>query len=361
MTNYIYLLQEREFIKTNEKIYKVGMTQKENFERFNQYPKGSVLLFQIICHDCKNMEVQVIKQFKEKFIQRKDIGSEYFEGNYKSMIDIIYSTVKSEEENVTTEIKQCEQQQMLSEEAETKMHLKDLCKKLLEKNMKLNKKVNKIENTYICETCNKSYASIFSLSNHKRISHADKKDNKENVKKSLTCEFCYKTFNNRPAKCIHKKTCKPDHTEINEVETLKNTVNELKILDNKQIHFNKNLPEYSNIFITNMKDDLAYVFDGKQFISVRKNEILNELIDIHTKEINFSLEKNKCDMNQKCVGRLEKFLNMLNDDDTKFTDQENKRTYPSYKAYKINSIKLMIYNNSEKFNLSKKLNQTAEE
>jgi hypothetical protein len=92
MTNYIYLLQEREFIKTNEKIYKVGMTQKENFERFNQYPKGSVLLFQIICHDCKNMEVQVIKQFKEKFIIRKDIGSEYFEGNYKSMIDIIYST-----------------------------------------------------------------------------------------------------------------------------------------------------------------------------------------------------------------------------------------------------------------------------
>ena len=104
MTNYVYLLQEREFIKTNEKIYKVGMTQKENFERFNQYPKGSVLLFQIICHDCKNMEVQVIKQFKEKFIQRKDLGSEYFEGNYKSMIDIIYSTVKSEEENVDTSV-----------------------------------------------------------------------------------------------------------------------------------------------------------------------------------------------------------------------------------------------------------------
>lgn len=108
MTNYIYLLQEREFIKTNEKIYKVGMTQKENFERFNQYPKGSVLLFQIICHDCKNMEVQVIKQFKEKFIKRKDIGSEYFEGNYKSMIDIIYSTVKSEEENIVTSVVEVE-------------------------------------------------------------------------------------------------------------------------------------------------------------------------------------------------------------------------------------------------------------
>ena len=31
----------------------------------------------------------------------------------------------------------------------------------------------------------------------------------------------------------------------------------------KQIHFNEELPEYSNIFITNMKDDLAYIFNGK--------------------------------------------------------------------------------------------------
>ena len=39
---------------------------------------------------------------------------------------------------------------------------------------------------------------------------------------------------------------------------------------------------------------------------------------------------------------------MLNDDDTKFTDQDNHRTYTSYKAYKINSIKLLIYNESDK-------------
>jgi len=67
----------------------------------------------------------------------------------------------------------------------------------------------------------------------------------------------------------------------------------------KQIHFNEELPEYSNIFITNMKDDLAYVFNGKQFISVRKNVMLNELIDVHTKEINLSLEKNKNKINDK--------------------------------------------------------------
>ena len=116
----------------------------------------------------------------------------------------------------------------------------------------------------------------------------------------------------------------------------------------KQIHFNETIPEYSNIFITNMKDDLAYIFNGKQFISVRKNETLTDLIDTHVKEINLSLEKNKNKLNEKYVIRLEKFLDMLNNDDEKFTDQENQRTYPSYKAYKLNSIKLLIYNGSDK-------------
>ena len=76
--NYIYLVQLREFINT--KIYKVGMTKKENYTRFNQYPKGSVLLFQMICNDCKNIEKQTIKLFKETFKHKRELGNEYFEG-----------------------------------------------------------------------------------------------------------------------------------------------------------------------------------------------------------------------------------------------------------------------------------------
>jgi hypothetical protein len=97
MTNYIYLLQEREFIKTKENVYKIGMTKKENCKRFNQYPKGSILLFQIICNNCKNIETQIIELFKEKYIQRRDIGSEYFEGSYKNMIEFMYQYVKNED------------------------------------------------------------------------------------------------------------------------------------------------------------------------------------------------------------------------------------------------------------------------
>ena len=95
VTNYIYLLQEREFIKTTENIYKVGRTKKENHLRFNQYPKGSILLFQMICNHCENIEGLIIKIFKDKFNQRKDIGNEYFEGDYHMMIDIIYSEIKN--------------------------------------------------------------------------------------------------------------------------------------------------------------------------------------------------------------------------------------------------------------------------
>lgn len=97
IVSYIYLLQEREFIKTNENIFKVGMTKKENYGRFNQYPKGSILLFQMICNDCSFFEKKIIKIFKNEFIHRKDIGNEYFEcKDYNIMIDIIYSTIKND-------------------------------------------------------------------------------------------------------------------------------------------------------------------------------------------------------------------------------------------------------------------------
>jgi len=116
----------------------------------------------------------------------------------------------------------------------------------------------------------------------------------------------------------------------------------------KQVHFNENHSEYNNVFITNMKDDTAYIFDGKKFILVWKKEMLNELIDTHTNEINISLEKNRNKLNQSYVTRLEKFLDMLNDDDTKYTEGCNDKTYPNYKAYKIDEIKLLIYNESDK-------------
>ena len=103
--NYIYLLQEREFIKTNENIYKIGKSNAKNLTRFKQYPKNSVLLFQSICNNCNIMEKIIIKVFKKKFIRRKDIGNEYFEGDYEKMINIINLKIRKYKKLINKYIK----------------------------------------------------------------------------------------------------------------------------------------------------------------------------------------------------------------------------------------------------------------
>jgi hypothetical protein len=120
----------------------------------------------------------------------------------------------------------------------------------------------------------------------------------------------------------------------------------------KQVHFNEDFPEYNNVFITNMRDNLAYVFNGDKFISIHKNEMLNDLIDQHTNEINISLEKNKNKVAQQTIEIIENLIDKLNNNENKFTDNNNNKTFDTYKAYKSEVLKLLIYNNSNKKKLS---------
>jgi len=98
---YIYLLKEREFVKSGEDVYKIGKTCQANLARFANYPKGSVLYYQIICDDCTECENALINMFKIKYIHRNhDIGNEYFQGNYVSMIDDIHCVVMKQCKNI---------------------------------------------------------------------------------------------------------------------------------------------------------------------------------------------------------------------------------------------------------------------
>ena len=95
--HYIYLIHTREFINSIKKIYKVGKTTQEPTKRIKQYPKGSKILLITNCIDCHKDEKEILKLFKRKYIQRKDIGNEYFEGDYNEMITDINQIVKSGE------------------------------------------------------------------------------------------------------------------------------------------------------------------------------------------------------------------------------------------------------------------------
>lgn len=80
LMGHIYVLIEREFLKTKETIYKVGCTNNLQ-RRFSQYPKGSVVLFTEAVMDYKAIERKLLNALLStpEIKQAKDIGSEYFD------------------------------------------------------------------------------------------------------------------------------------------------------------------------------------------------------------------------------------------------------------------------------------------
>ena len=84
----IYLIREREFLKLNETVIKIGRTQNIS-RRFGEYPKGSTLMFVTPCKNEIEVEKELIEIFKSRFEQRKDIGTEYFCGDVIEMSNCI--------------------------------------------------------------------------------------------------------------------------------------------------------------------------------------------------------------------------------------------------------------------------------
>lgn len=113
----------------------------------------------------------------------------------------------------------------------------------------------------------------------------------------------------------------------------------------KQVHFNNNRPEYRNIYITNLRDNIAYVYTGNKFEAVQKHSIIIELIDQHMNNIEVSLEDYKDKLPVKTADILDKLLEKLQDEETKITDENNNKEYKNYRSYEI---KLMIYNETGK-------------
>ena len=109
--------------------------------------------------------------------------------------------------------------------------------------------------------------------------------------------------------------------------------------------------QFKNIIITNMKDNYMYKYDDKvgHFVLSTKTDVLNSLIDYRIEDLETIyhelLDKNKLDENTKDI--IEKFINKINYIDTKYTDYEGKE-HDNYKQYKINEIKILLFNNQDK-------------
>jgi hypothetical protein len=112
-----------------------------------------------------------------------------------------------------------------------------------------------------------------------------------------------------------------------------------------------NYDQFKNIIITNMKDNYMYKYEENkgQFILSTKNEVMYSLVDYRMCDLevmyNDLLLSNKINENTKNI--IENFINRILNIDIKHEDCEGK-IHENYKQYKINEIKLLLFNNQDK-------------
>jgi hypothetical protein len=85
--HHIYIIHEREFVNTGQPIYKIGKTTK-SIKRLSQYPKDSKLKLLLAVENCHESEKLLIVKFDEMFVNKAEIGREYYEGELKEMIKL---------------------------------------------------------------------------------------------------------------------------------------------------------------------------------------------------------------------------------------------------------------------------------
>lgn len=95
--SYIYLIRPREFLCTNQEVYKLGRTTQcidNHIKRLKNYTKGSeiVLSIQVSTKNVKDIETNIKNLFKEKYSNHED-GYEYFIGNKNTMKNDILSYI----------------------------------------------------------------------------------------------------------------------------------------------------------------------------------------------------------------------------------------------------------------------------
>jgi hypothetical protein len=90
---YMYVIMEREFIKSEENIYKIGMTdQYDPRKRLQNYPHDSRVILLIEKPDARRSEniVKDLLRAHREIKHRQDIGAEYFEGEKNIIVSVVF-------------------------------------------------------------------------------------------------------------------------------------------------------------------------------------------------------------------------------------------------------------------------------
>ena len=104
----------------------------------------------------------------------------------------------------------------------------------------------------------------------------------------------------------------------------------------KMIHLNDRLPEYQNIYLSNLRGNTCLIYFNKQWMATDINDKIDDLITYGTEDIRDLLEKN--DDNEKKYSRSQtkKLIDNLDDQNTQMIKDQKKK------------IKLALYNGKDK-------------
>ena len=244
--HYIYLLQTKHSIDKNERVYKIGRTNQTNYKRILQYPNQTVVLHQTICSDSVYYEYQIIKFFKDKYIQIRDYGYEYFQGDCNDMIHDINTLIK------LPIIKDFVFQEQNNQENNPDFIDKynDDILSIIEKNKTemlsiINNNKNEIIETIVnsskfcCEKCN--YYTNTKQDFEKHILTKKHIDNK--IEYKYECKNCNKKYNSRSGLWNHKNICKevkPEQSVKEILPKMEKMINEITELKNIILVYSKN-------------------------------------------------------------------------------------------------------------------------
>ena len=254
-------------------------------------------------------------------------------------------------------------------------------------------KITQNTSIHSCKYCVKSFTRKDNLTRHEKTCKSKiNEDNKiqqlENEIQKLKQEFAllvkekgklhHKTLqkinkqlnttnniNNGVINNVYVKYNNISHDVLTKKEILNILSKHTKALEEsiKKIHFNEKIPENNNVFITNLQNNIGYAFDGSQFVAINKGELLNDIIDVHLNEMFLSLNKYKDNIKSQTLDKINYLINMITKENKKYIDYENNsKVYKNYKDYKIDVVKMLIYNNSDKnkFDQIKKLDELFE-
>lgn len=89
----LYVVHTRHCIHMRMPVYKVGRAVDAG-KRLQQYPKGSRLLARLPVSRMRDSETVLLALCRRNFAQRKDFGTEYFEGEVGEVMMVLATVVQ---------------------------------------------------------------------------------------------------------------------------------------------------------------------------------------------------------------------------------------------------------------------------